>query len=216
MRLKECLQIGIVNTLRINIHYLGIKSIFSLPIICTRRVKFRKLEGSVRVQKPVFAGVRIGFDVVGTKDPRYNRTLIENTGSIIFTGTARIGAGSAISCDGQLIVGDNFIITAASTISASESVVIGDNVLMSWDCLVLDNDFHKIVDLKSGNSFPHSMPIVIGDHVWIGCRSLILKGVNIPKNSVIAASSTVTKSLDEENSVFVSNRSVRTGINWKV
>lgn len=36
-------------------------------------------------------------------------------------------------------------------------------------------------------------PIVIGDHVWIGIRALILKGVTIGDGAVIAAGAVVTK-----------------------
>ena len=35
-------------------------------------------------------------------------------------------------------------------------------------------------------------PVIIGDHVWIGMNSLIMKGVTIGAGSVIAAGSVVT------------------------
>ena len=36
-------------------------------------------------------------------------------------------------------------------------------------------------------------PIVIGDDVWIGSRSLIMKGVHIGNGAIIGAGSVVTK-----------------------
>ena len=47
-------------------------------------------------------------------------------------------------------------------------------------------------------------PIHIGQNVWIGAGAIILPGVTIGDNSVIAAGSVVTKDVPE-NSVFGGN-----------
>jgi acetyltransferase-like isoleucine patch superfamily enzyme len=44
-------------------------------------------------------------------------------------------------------------------------------------------------------------PITIEDNVWIGCNCIILAGVNIGKNSVVAAGSVVTKNVPENTVV---------------
>jgi maltose O-acetyltransferase len=38
-------------------------------------------------------------------------------------------------------------------------------------------------------------PVAIGDNVWIGTHSLILPGVEIGSNSIVASGSVVTKSV---------------------
>ena len=43
-----------------------------------------------------------------------------------------------------------------------------------------------------------SAPIVIEDDVWIGARSIILKGVHIGARSIIAAGSVVTKDIPSD------------------
>ncbi len=40
-------------------------------------------------------------------------------------------------------------------------------------------------------------PILIGDDVWIGMRTIILPGVEIGSHSIVAAGSVVTKSFPE-------------------
>ncbi len=36
-------------------------------------------------------------------------------------------------------------------------------------------------------------PVSIGNDVWIGCRSIVLKGVSIGDGAIVAAGSVVTK-----------------------
>jgi maltose O-acetyltransferase len=49
-----------------------------------------------------------------------------------------------------------------------------------------------------------SDPVIIGDNVWIGERAIILKGVNIGDNAIVAAGSVVTKSIPN-NSLVAGN-----------
>lgn len=51
----------------------------------------------------------------------------------------------------------------------------------------MDTDYHSI------DGKPYTVPVTIGNHVWIGCKSIILKGVNIGDGAIIAAGSVVTK-----------------------
>lgn len=44
-----------------------------------------------------------------------------------------------------------------------------------------------------GDTDKKSAPVVIGDYVFIGARSIVLKGVTIGEKSIIAAGSVVTK-----------------------
>ncbi len=61
---------------------------------------------------------------------------------------------------------------------------------MSWDVQVLDTDFHTIV--RDGSPQASVAPVRIGDHVWIGTRAVVLKGVTIGDGAVIAAGAVVT------------------------
>jgi acetyltransferase-like isoleucine patch superfamily enzyme len=44
---------------------------------------------------------------------------------------------------------------------------------------------------------PKSLPITIGNDVWIGERSTVLKGVTMHSKSVAASNTIVTKNVDE-------------------
>ena len=59
-------------------------------------------------------------------------------------------------------------------------------------------------------------PIEIGDHVWIGLRAIILKGVKIGNGSVIAAGAVVTRDVPPYSLVAgVPARVIKENIYWE-
>lgn len=116
----------------------------------------------------------------------------------------------------SLFLGNNIWVTGGNTtIICNKNIMINDDCLLSWDILLMDTDFHKI--LNSDNTIINKEKhIHIGKHVWIGCRTTILKGVSIANNNVIAANSTITKSISTENCIIGRNTEMlKTGIQWK-
>ena len=60
--------------------------------------------------------------------------------------------------------------------------------------------------------------VVVGNDVWIGCRCVILKGSNVPSNSVLASCSVITNVNYRNNSIIagIPARSVKDIGHWKV
>jgi acetyltransferase-like isoleucine patch superfamily enzyme len=135
----------------------------------------------------------------------------------MFKGMARIGHGSKLSVSGRLTLGEHFFISAESSIIAMKDVAFGNNVLISWDVLIMDHDIHRIYDLN-GIQYPTSKPVAIGNNVWIGCRSLLLKGVYLADGSIVAAGSTVTKSFSQEGIIIGGNpaKKIKENVRWKM
>ena len=79
---------------------------------------------------------------------------------------------------------------SASRIIAHQSIRIGRGSLIGAGCLLTDSDMHEI-PLGSSNSVRVS-PISIGEGVFIGANTTILKGAEIEDHAVIGASSVVT------------------------
>ncbi len=106
----------------------------------------------------------------------------------------------------RIVIGNNVGISG-STICARDTVTIGDNVLIGSGCIITDSDAHPI-DWKDRrerrNEKILSAPINIGNDVFIGARSIILKGVTIGDRSVIGAGSVVTKNVPAD-CIFAGN-----------
>ena len=82
---------------------------------------------------------------------------------------------------------------SGSQIVANCGVEIGEESFVGAGCLICDSDMHE-VPLGSGSETKVA-PIKIGKRVFVGARSVILKGVSIGDGSVIAAGSVVVRDI---------------------
>jgi acetyltransferase-like isoleucine patch superfamily enzyme len=74
---------------------------------------------------------------------------------------------------------------------ATEPVSIGDRCIVG-DCSLVTTDFHSArADRWSPDAPVQSGPIVVGDNVWLGSRTVITKGVSIGADSVVSIGSVV-------------------------
>jgi acetyltransferase-like isoleucine patch superfamily enzyme len=149
------------------------------------------------------------------KKLRGNPCIIKNEGKI------ELGTGVFLNSnpDGELYrtglrayfassvikIGDKCSLNG-TIIHSRNAVIIGDNCMFGPGVVILDNDSHNTsIDPKSRRQGQiEETPVVIGNNVWIGMRSIIMKGVNIGDNSIVAAGSIVTKSVPS-NSLFGGN-----------
>ena len=91
-------------------------------------------------------------------------------------------------------------------------MIIGKNAHIAREAVIRDYDGHYIEE----TAYRTAKPVTIGDNVWIGYRAMILKGVTIGNNSVVAANSVVTKDIPA-NCIVAGNpaKIIRTNINWR-
>ncbi|MDF6013768.1 acyltransferase [Vibrio harveyi] len=112
-----------------------------------------------------------------------------------------------ISIDGgSLTLGKNVFFNNDVSINCREMINIGDNSLLGEGVKIYDHD-HSISEpsLLIRNQGFKTKPVNIGKNVWLGSNVIILKGVSIGDNSVIAAGSIVTKDIDE-NCIYIQKR----------
>lgn len=88
----------------------------------------------------------------------------------------------------ELSIGSGTQIGDRTELHVGHKLTIGANCYISWDVCILDRDYHAINAPKEITA-----PVHIGDRVWIGCRSTILKGVSIGDGAIVAAGSVVTR-----------------------
>ena len=196
---------SIPKTLRFNLHYFPLKTALKLPVVVSHRTYLRELHGKVELpEKMETAMIKIGFGDVGHYDRKRSRTIWQMSGMVSFGGKASIGHGSKISVRGNLFLGDGFNMTAESTIVCAKEIRFGRDCLLSWDILVMDTDEHPLYN-KDNERINPDKAIQIGDHVWIGCKCVLLKGAEVPDNTVVAAGTLLTSSFNGEHQVIGGN-----------
>lgn len=103
-----------------------------------------------------------------------------------------------IAIDGSKIIIGNNVGVSGSTINASLEIIIEDNTIIGSGCIITDTDSHPInykERINNENGKTPRKPIHIKEGVFIGARSIVMKGVTIGEHSVIGAGSVVTKDI---------------------
>ena len=124
----------------------------------------------------------------------------------------------------KLIIGENvsMIDVNICVLDEPELVIeIGDDCMFSGPVVVRPSDGHSIIDVQNGDILNRPQPIKIKEHCWIGQGVMILKGTNIPKNSIVGANSLLTsktaENISEEGGYIfagVPAKPIKSGINW--
>jgi acetyltransferase-like isoleucine patch superfamily enzyme len=102
---------------------------------------------------------------------------------------------AALESNSRIEIGDGTGISGASIVARSV-INIGKRVLIGAGACIWDTDFHPLEpDLRRQHSTRAAKcaPITIEDEVFIGARSIILKGVSIGRGAVIGAGTVVTR-----------------------
>jgi maltose O-acetyltransferase len=143
------------------------------------------------------------FPTLQRSAPRVGRQLdarVAGTAVISIGRRVRIGRRLTLRVLGNFEVGDNCFINNDAHICVHEKVWIGRNVRLGERVSIHDeNHVFEGEELSPGDRSWDSYttaPIAIGDNVWVGAGTIILGGVSIGSNSVIAAGSVVTKTIE--------------------
>lgn len=173
--------------------------------------------------KPIPGNVEFGEGFYCETAQVFRHIRATHKDAVVLGNHVSIYAGCSFSVGraGKCSVGD-FTLLNGALIMVEERIEIGSHCLISWNVGIADSDFHplppaqRLIDAEALAPFykdrpPRptlkTVPVIICDNVWIGMNATILKGVTIGENSVVAAGSVVTKSV-ESNTVVAGNPAV--------
>ena len=106
---------------------------------------------------------------------------------------------------GEISIGEYCYIGEQSKIWSALKISIGDRVLISHNVNIFDSLTHPISAAKRHEQYVNIIteghprridldeaPVLIGDDAWIGCQSIILRGVTIGEGAIVGAGSVVS------------------------
>lgn len=168
-------------------------------------------------------GVKLGVDVVVYGTPlvlMHENSAIEIGDRVVLCSDSRRTALNlnhpikiSTVAEGALVrIGADTGISGATLVSAL-SITIGKEVLLGANVMIVDTDFHPIAPLNRrhwgtndiGTSKIGTSPVIVGDNVFIGADSILLKGVNIGRDSMVAAGSVVVRGDYPDGAILAGN-----------
>ncbi len=125
------------------------------------------------------------------------RLYVKNDLDIAYGNTFSVGR-NAVMTTGRLFTGVN------ASIVCHHKMTFGNNVMVGSDVRIFDSDFHAIYN-ETGDVINSDREVIIEDNVWLGARSMILKGAFIHQGAIISASSLVLGEV-EKGRVYINRR----------
>lgn len=104
-----------------------------------------------------------------------------------------------------------------TTYNSNNKIVVGDNCLFSLNVHLYNTDGHPIYDLNSGKLLNYVSDMIIGNNCWIGYNATLLKGIQLPNNTIVGWGSIVSKKFTQEYTAIAGNpaKVVKENITWK-
>ena len=180
------------------------KYLLLYPFIRVRRlfssIYYNILFSTINVQCAAIPEIRGKFNIINKgqiilgKQLRFYSTFASNP--IGISKNCSVYADRAA----ELRIGDGCGFTGVSIYCAMK-IHIGENLFCGANVSIWDTDFHPISAALRNSNQDHlavKKPIDIGNNVFIGANSIILKGVVIGDRAVIGAGSVVTKNIPSD------------------
>lgn len=117
----------------------------------------------------------------------------------------------------QIEIGQNTTIESAhlAVTEPNKRISIGEDCMFSGEIEFRTGDSHSIIDNETKKRINMAQNIEVGNHVWIGARSIILKGVSIGNNSIIGTNSIVTKNIPSHSvAAGIPAKVIKNNIDW--
>ena len=195
---KELLRVNLFKTLYFNFTIFPFRDAIYLPVWLYGRIKLGTLEGRIIIEgKKRHRVICIGktTDYFGY---RYISSInIHKGGRWLLKGPFFSSQGTNIEIFGTLITGANCALGTGVNLRCLQEIHIGEGSDITLDCQVFDTNFHFLQDIKTGKISRMTEKIRIGDFCWIGNRTTISKGTNLPDYTIVCSNSLINKDYTE-------------------
>lgn len=194
-KLKFILTINWLKTLYFNFKMFPLDIAKQLPVYFYGKVKFGRLTGDIRIDAPIKSGM-IGF---GQKFEKMTKSkgiaeFILN-GTLVFKGHAHFGKDVFFCVEKGAYCEFGFMGCLGSDVKliCTHEIILGSWAGIGYESQVIDTQAHPMKNTKTGEHYPLSAPIHIGNHNAISNRVSVMANTKTPDHCVIASNSLCNK-----------------------
>lgn len=212
-------KINWLKTLWLNFKVLPFKSAIKCPIVVAYNTKIKNIGKIIFTNKIYPAMVSLGVIRISAFETTANPIIFNNRGTLEIGGRFKVHPGSvlAIVPGATIKIGNHVGFGANTKVVCRKAIKIGNDVRISWNCQVLDSDFHFLYNVEKDKYYQRTKEIIIGNNIFVGNGCTIGKGTIIPDGCVISCISKVCGDYtnEGENLLFMGNpaKIIKKGVN---
>lgn len=166
-----------------------------MPVLFYGSVKLRDLSGKIIIDAPIKKGM-IGF---GQPYEFFSREKgiaeIALRGTLTFKGYAQFGKDYQILIDegASLEMGHMASLASSGRIVCKERIVLGTYARIGSESQLIDTNFHQMVNTETGEKYPMTGAIVLGDYNFVSNRVTFMQGTVTPNHCTVASNTLCNK-----------------------
>jgi acetyltransferase-like isoleucine patch superfamily enzyme len=194
-RIKFVLSVNWVKTLYFNFKMFPFEIAKKLPVFFYGKVKFSGLSGEIVIDAPIRRGM-IGFGQPYEMTTQ-SKGISEITlwGKFVFKGHVQFGKDYFIYIGANAYCEFGHMASLASNgkVICMEKIILGNYARLGSESQIIDTNFHQMINTVTGEKWPISSSITIGDYNYIGNRVSIMQNTKTPAFFTIASNTLCNK-----------------------
>nr|WP_255802831.1 transferase [Aestuariibaculum lutulentum] len=189
--IKLILSVNWIKTFYFNLKMFPFDVAIKLPVFFYGKVKLSSLRGEVIIDAPIKRGM-IGFG------QRFEKMSVEKgisqvivNGKLVFKGHAHFGKDVFFCVEDNAYCEFGFMGCLGSDVKlvCTKEIIIGEWAGIGYESQVIDTNSHPMKNTLTGQYYPMSSSIRIGNYNAISNRVSIMGGTKTPDHCVVASNS---------------------------
>ena len=180
-------------TIYVNFVFLPFKQAIYLPIFVYGRVKIYDHSGTIVIEDRI----RTGMIHFGRNTDKFSASkgsaLINITGKLIFKGTVLFSCDNTLHIVGECIIGKYSFFGNGVKIYCVNKISLGECCRVTLECQIFDTNFHYMRNVETGQIDRRDKMVIVGNYCWVGYRTTLARGTQLPDYSIVSSNSLVNK-----------------------
>ena len=166
-----------------------------LPVFFYGKVKLSSIKGNIIIDAPIKKAM-IGFGQPYELVSRSKRTAqLVLEGTFVFKGHVQFGIDYFIfiAKDAYCELGHLASMASNGKIICKEKIVLGNYARIGSEAQLIDTNFHQMMNTLTGEKYPMTAPIELGNYNFVSNRVTIMQKTKTPNYCTIASNTLCNK-----------------------